>query len=166
MSWKWSDGDFPASESWELTYTLVKSDAQLQIVATADGDDHLVEVAAATSAAYEVGEYEWQAHVANGTERYQVAVGMLTIVTDFAGQASGFDNRSHAKIVLDALEAAIEGRASKTQMLQMVGGVQVQHMTLREQTAMRDQYAAKYRQEQVRAGKVTPSPTIKPRFTN
>lgn len=164
VSWPVSLSDYPASDSWVLTYTFIKSDTRIQITADADGDDHLVEVAAATTAAYAVGEYEFQAHISNGTERYQVDSGVIEIVTDFAEQSDGYDSRSHVKIVLDALEAAIEGRASKTQMSQMVGSIQVQHMTLMEQTRIRDNYAAKYRNELVKAGAIKPSRTIKTRF--
>lgn len=164
ISWSKTYSDYPASESWVLTYTLIKSDTQIQIVASDDGDDHLVEVATGVTAAYAVGTYDWQAHISNGTERYLMDVGVIKVVTDFATQASGFDSRSHNKIVLDALEAAIEGRASKTQLSQMVGKIQVQHMTLMEQTRLRDQYAARYRNELITAGKIKPRRTIKTRF--
>jgi hypothetical protein len=164
VSWKWSDSDFPAP-TWELTYTLVKSDTRIQIVASADGADHLVEIAKATTAAYTVGEYDWQAHVGNGTERYKVGAGIIEIVTDFAEEATGYDARSHAKIVLDALEASIEGRASKTQLEQAVAGVQVKHMTLMEQVKLRDNYAARYRRELVADGKLKSRRQIKARFT-
>jgi len=164
VSWKISLSDFPASDSWVLTYSLVKSDTKIEITSQADGDDHLVEISFATSAGYTVGEYEWQARISNGTERYQVDSGVVEIVADFASQSTGYDARSHAKIVLDALEAAIEGRASKTQMSQMVGKIQVQHMTLEEQVNLRDRYKAKVRKELVNAGKIKSRRIIKTRF--
>jgi hypothetical protein len=164
VSWSVSLSDYPASDSWVLTYTLIKSDTRIQIVAAASDDDHLVEVTAATTADYAVGTYDFQAHITNGTEKYQVDAGVIEIVTDFATQASGFDSRSHAKIVLDALESAIEGRASKTQMSQMVGSVQVQHMTIKEQLEIRDIYAARYRRELVTSGAIKSRRTIKTRF--
>jgi len=164
VSWSVSLSDYPASDSWELTYTLVKSDTRLQIVAAASGDDHLIEIAIATTAAYDPGEYEFQAHISNGTEKYQVDSGSIEVVTDFATQTTGFDSRSHNKKVLDLLEAAIEGRASKTQMSQKVGGVEVQHMALADLRKERDVYAAKYRKELVAAGTIKPSRTIKTRF--
>lgn len=164
VSWKWSDSDFPASDSWVLTYTLVNASGQIQITASADDDDHLVEIGSSTSGSYAAGEYEWQAHISNGTERYQVAVGTITIKPDFAEQSSGYDSRSHAKKVIDAIEAAIEGRASKTQMTQMVGSVQVQHMPLADQVKMLGVYRAKYRKELVAEGKAKPNRTIKARF--
>lgn len=164
VSWKWSDTDFPAT-SWTLTYTLINAGKQLQITATADGSDHLVEVTAGVSANYLPGDYEWQAHVDDGAdERYQVGSGVITIDNDFAANAYGVDNRSHVKKVLDALEASIEGRASKTQVQQTVGGVQIAHISLEDQIRLRDKYHAKYQRELVRQGKATSKRTIKVRF--
>jgi hypothetical protein len=164
LSWSVSLSDYLASESWVLTYTLVKSDTRIQIVSSASDDDHLIEIPSTTTENYSPGTYDYQAHIFNGAEKYQVDAGVIEVVTNFAAQSSGFDSRSHAKIVLDALEAAIEGRASKTQMSQMVGSVQVQHMTLTEQIKIRDQYAFKYRKELVAAGKIKSRRTIKTRF--
>ncbi len=166
VSWKVSLSDFPASAGWGLIYILVKSDDLISIAASADGDDHLVEIDMATSAKYPAGDYSYQAHITNGMERYQVDSGMIKIVADFATQKDGHDPRSHVKKVLDALEAAIEGRASKTQMFQTVGGVQIQHMPLSDQIRLRNKYAAKYRQEQIAAGNIKSRRIVKSRFSN
>jgi len=164
VSWKWSDTDFPAS-AWTLTYTLINAAAKITITASADGDDHLVELATGDTDAYTAGEYDWQAHVDDGAdERYQVAAGVIEIVADFAANDT-FDARSHAKIMLDSLEAALEGRASKTQLRQEVGGVRVDHMTHKDLIDARAYYAAKYRLELVAAGKVKSRRQIKARFT-
>ena len=76
------------------------------------------------------------------------------------------DTRSHVKKVLDALEASIEGRASKTQVQHSVDGVAIQHMTLTEQVDLRDRYAKKYRAERAASGAVSTRRTIKSRFVN
>lgn len=165
ISWTWSDERFPAS-SWTLTYSLVSATQQIQITATANGSEHLVEVPSTTTDDYVVGDYSWQAHVAKAGERYKVAEGSLSIVTDYAEQAAGYDSRSHVKKVLDALEAAIEGRASKTQVSQSVNGVAIQHMTLQEQVTLRDHYAMKYRKEQAKKGQGSSRRTLKSRFVN
>lgn len=136
VSWLKSLSDYPASDSWVLTYSLVKSDNQIQIVAAADGDDHLIEIPIATSTDYEVGDYAFQAHVSNGTERYQVDSGKIEIVADFAAQGSGYDSRTMLEKQIDALDAAIYGRASKTQLMQTISGMQIQHMDLEKQRAV------------------------------
>lgn len=133
VSWKKSLSDYPASESWELTYSLVNSSGRIQIVSTAEDDDHLIEVAFSTTAAYTAGEYHYQAHISDGSERYLVDEGEVTILPDFAEQSSGYDNRPWYDIAIDALELSIRGRASKTQLMQTVSGIQIQHMSLNDQ---------------------------------
>jgi len=164
VSWKWSDSDFPAS-AWTLIYTLINATSKVTITATADGDDHLVELATGDTDAYAAGEYDWQAHVDDGAdERYQVAAGVIEIVTDFAAEST-HDARSHAKIMLDALESTLEGRATKTQLRQEVGGVRVDHMSHKDLIDARAYYAAKYRLELVIDGKLKSRRQIKARFT-
>ena len=61
VTWKWKKtfSDYPASE-WTLTYYLRKNGATAtSFNATADGDTHLVTVAAATTAAYASGIYDF-----------------------------------------------------------------------------------------------------------
>lgn len=164
VSWSITLGDFPASDGWAVTYTLVKSDAQIQIVSAASGDAHLIEIPFATTAAYDAGEYHYQAHVSNAVERYQVGEGIVEILPDFATKTSGHDGRSHVKKVLDALEAVIENRASKTQMVQEIAGVQIQHMTTDQIITLRDKYFSKYMRECATAGRGKTRRIIKPRF--
>lgn len=71
---------------------------------------------------------------------------------------------SHAKTVLNALEAVIERRASKSQMEQAIDGVQVKHMDLLELVRLRKMYAAEYRREQIAAGNIQSRRRIKVRF--
>ena len=166
LSWRWSDHRFPASD-WTLQYVLLKAGKKIAIDAVADGTDHLVELPNSTTADYESGEYRWKAHVSNDDgERYEVDSGSVEITEDYASQTRGMDARSHVKKVLDALEASIEGRASKTQMQQTVGGVQVQHIELADQIKLRDRYAIRYRKELAASGKGSSRRTIKPRFDN
>lgn len=133
VSWKITLDKYPASESWVLTYTLVATDEQISIVAVADDDDHLVEIPLADTDDYSDGEYSYQAHVSNGSERYLVGTGIIEILPDYATKESGHDGRAWLDIVIEALEASIQGRASQTQVFQTVAGVQIQHMTLMEQ---------------------------------
>lgn len=164
ISWSVSLSDYPASESWELVYTLIKSDTRIQITASADGDDHLIEVSSATTADYAVGEYEYQAHISNGTEKYEVDAGVVEILTDFATHASGFDSRSTVKKILDAIDTVLVTRSGKTQLAQTIGNVQVEHWSFDQISKMRDVYAAKYRKELVAAGIIKSRKTIKTRF--
>lgn len=165
ISWTWLNSKFPAP-TWTLIYTLVSAGSQIQITAAANGSDHLVEVSASTAAEYKPGEYSWQAHVASGDERYKVADGLLTIVDDLAEFSHGADQRSHVKKVLDALEAAIERRASKTQMKQTVDGIAIEHMSHIEQSELHEKYARKYQKELARSQGRSSTRTETARFCN
>jgi len=134
VSWLSVLGDYPASEGWTLTYTLISTSAQISFASSADGDSHLIEIPYTTTQAWGAGEYAWQGHVSNGTERYQVDSGLVEIVVDYATETTGADTRTWLDKAIDALEAAIEGRANKTQLVQSLpNGLQIQHMKLSEQ---------------------------------
>ena len=136
-----------ASDSWALTYALVNSAGQITITADASGDDYLVTLSAATTAAYTAGTYHWQAYVTLSDERYTVDAGTITIKPNFAAQTSGYDNRGHVKTVLDALEATLAGRASKDQMNTVIAGERIDKMTPAMLLRWRSLYMAEYEME-------------------
>ena len=135
VSWAVSLPDFPATEGWALTYTLVTPSAQVVVESTPDGDAFLFEIPFAESAEWAPGSYSWQSHISNSTERYQVGSGSVEILADFAEASTGADTRTWLDKAIEALQAAIAGRASNTQLVQIVDGVQVQHMRLIDQVA-------------------------------
>jgi len=152
-TWTWSRSlsDYLASDSWTLSYALVNVDNLITITATADGDDHLVEVAAATTAGYAPGSYNWQAYVIKSGERYQVDSGVLEVKPNFAEQTAGYDGRSHVKKVLDALDALIEGKATSDQLAYSIAGRSISKMSPEELIKWRDLYAGRYQREQSQA---------------
>jgi len=115
-TWRWSRSlpDYPAS-TWTLTYTLINASGKVTVAATADGDTHAVSVPPATTAAYAAGRYDWVAHVSDGTDRYQVGAGSINVLPDLSA-ASTYDGRSHARKMLDAIDAMLEGRATSDQL--------------------------------------------------
>jgi len=121
VQWKISDADYPAT-TYTLTYSLVKDGKQINITAAASGDDHLVTLAAATTALYTAGVYQWQAYMTADAVRYNTDKGTLEVLPNFAAQSDGYDDRSHARKVLDALEAVIEGRATSAQEEKLLSG--------------------------------------------
>lgn len=152
VTWKRSLSDYLASAGWVLSYTLVNSAGKITITSTADGDDHLVSVLAATTAAWTAGEYSWQAYVTKGAERYQVDYGALEILPDFAQQTT-HDGRSHVKTVLDSIEAVIEGRATKDQESYSINGRSLARTSVEQLLVFRDRYKAEYARE-VRAERI------------
>ena len=137
-----------ASDGWQLTYAFVKTGYQIIITATSSGDDHLVTLAAATTSSYSPGRYSWQAYVTKATERYMVDSGTVEILPNLAAQSTGYDNRTHVKKVLDALEARLENRATSDQAAMLVGGEVISYMPIHRVLEWRDKYKNFYDQEQ------------------
>ena len=106
LSWRKQLPDYPAP-TWVLTYTIINALAKITVVSVADGDDHLVTVPAATTSAWAPGEYTVVATVSDGTDRYTVESGKITIAQDLAAKAAGFDTRSTARKALDDMRAAL-----------------------------------------------------------
>ena len=115
--WKRTDlgSDYPPS-SYALSY-----DARLQgtgstaisITASESGDDYLVEVASATTAAYTAGSYSWAAYItrSSDSQRIQIDSGEWVVKTNLAADTS--DPRDHDEKLVDYLETTLESLAQK-----------------------------------------------------
>lgn len=108
ITWQRLLPDYPASNGWELSYRLINAQARIDVVATADGDAHLVTIPAATTAAYAAGEYTLVAQVKRGTDRYTIGQQPITIKPDWAAATTGADARSPAQRALADLRAALQ----------------------------------------------------------
>lgn len=117
VQWTRSLSDYPASAGWVLKYRLINAAGKIDITAGASGADHLVNVAAATTAAWAAGTYAWHGYVEKGAERYTIGTGSIVIRPNLAAEAAGFETRSTAKQILDELEAAYKDYATNGQGL-------------------------------------------------
>ena len=138
-TWTKSLSDYPANQSWVLSYTLTKTGTRITFTASASGADHLVAVAAATTAAWAAGEYTWAARVTKTTEAYTIATGVVEVLADIATITAGSDARSHAKITLDALEAWIEGRDMGVSEYE-IAGRRLRTISIPDLLKLRDRY--------------------------
>lgn len=127
--------DFPASVGWVLTYRLVNAGHAYSFSGSASGDDHLINVAAATTAAWVAGDYSWRAQVALAGEVYTVASGQIVIEPAFS---AAIDARSTARQTLDAVEAMLQGRASSGVAEYQIAGRQLRHIPIPELLTLRD----------------------------
>lgn len=149
VQWKIALSDYPASDGWTLSYVLANSSAQETFDAAASGDDHLVTLAAATTAAWAAGGYRWTAYVTKADERYTVrgwgaedGTGRIEVVENLAAQSSGYDTRTHAEKTLAALKAMIEGRATTDQATRIVAGEVIGSMPVHRLLEFYDKYKA------------------------
>jgi hypothetical protein len=106
-------GTFPAS-TWTLTYYFRGKDADKKtVVCTADGDDFLATISAATSATFQPGEYYAFAEAVSGTDKHIVWDGRIEVKENPRTGTAPQDRRSHARKMLDAIEDMLEGVASR-----------------------------------------------------
>jgi hypothetical protein len=116
--------DYPAGE-YILHYKLVNAAGNIAIAAAQLGTTqvHAVTISAATSAAYAAGQYQYQAYVTKGAERYTVGSGVMTVKPNIAAAIAGLDTRSSAQKCLDQLDLALEtyGNKAYTQSYSIAG---------------------------------------------
>jgi hypothetical protein len=139
--------DIKASEGWTLKYVAVGRLGVVSITASADtdnADDFKFTATAATTAAYVAGDYQWQIVATKTTTRYTIATGIVTVTDNIAGRSAAYDNRSHAKKVLDAIEAIIEGRASADQQSYTIAGRSLTRTPMQDLMRLRAMYKAEY----------------------
>ncbi len=150
-TWQWRredlTADYPAS-SWTLKYwmkQLAAAGSHIEITAAADGDNYAVNVSAATTQAYTAGKYAWAAEVFGGSsEVYEVDRGILIVVARF-DKASSLDFRTHARKMLDAIEALLENRATTDILEYTIGTRHIKKMAPQELRDWRDYYRAEVR---------------------
>jgi|TARA_Y100000289_G_scaffold66127_1_gene81610 hypothetical protein len=153
--WMWRRpdlvADYPTAD-YALTYEF-HDDAggggshKFTITATETTTDYIVEIASATTASYTAGEYNWYAFITRSSDSQRIAIdeGHTKIELNFAN--TNADNRSHAKKVLDAIQAVLENRASQDQMSYSIAGRSLSRMTIDDLMRFRDRYRAEYNRE-------------------
>jgi len=165
FEWVVSLPDYPAPE-WSVTYALVKDGECITFTSLQDGESlgHLLSFASADTSGYAPGVYSYQASVSNGSIRKTFATGSVRILPDFASQSSGYDGRTHAKKVLDALEGLIESQAFKPHSEYQIGGRAMKFKSFKELIEARDTYRSKYLAEERRKAGKSAIGSIKVRF--
>lgn len=153
-AWKRSDlhSDYP-NDSYTLSYELrleAAGSTNITITASASGTDFLIEVGQATTSAYTVGIYHWDAYITrdSDSERIRIDYGSVTIKPDLANATT--DPRSHAKICLDAIEAVLENRATLDQKSYEIAGRSLERSSISELLSLKKHYKSLYAQEKKR----------------
>lgn len=149
VKWRKSLSDFPANDGWALTYVLtLQSDfsKRLSKAAVQDSADFVTTLTAADTAALPAGTYNLFGSVSKSGERYDVFAGTIEIKPDLAALTTG-DHRSDIKRKLDAIEAAIEGKATVDQLSLSINGRSITRYSLAEMLVLRDRLKADYQKE-------------------
>ncbi len=150
--WKRTDlgADYPPA-SYALKYVLRRHDtgAEIEITANESGADYLVEVASAVTAQHAAGRYAWTAYIIRSSDSERLVVGTGSVEVLDNRDLSGADPRSHARKVLDAIEAVIENRATIDQQEYSINGRSLKRMLVTDLLVLRDRYRADVRAEEL-----------------
>lgn len=149
-AWKKTDlsDDYPtASYSLSYEFNLVDGStaANFTLTATESNDEYIVETSSTTS--YTAGEYNWVSYITRSSDsaRIKLSEGFTEIQQNYATTTSSV--RSHAKKVLDAIEAVIENRATMDQSSMSIAGRSLSRLTIDELMTFRNQYKTEYLKE-------------------
>jgi hypothetical protein len=106
------------------------------------------EIAAATTASLTVGIYQWNLYVTrtSDSERLRLDSGSWEVVPNIRTDTST-DPQSHARKVLTAIEAVIEGRASQDQVSYSIAGRSLARMPIEDLLLFRGRYRAEWLKE-------------------
>lgn len=143
--------DYPASESWATKLTLVPiaGGTPLEINGSGGADSWNFAVTSVQSELFAAGLFRWSISAIKSGDRTTLDSGEIQVIADPAG--TNVDARSHARKVLDALNATIEGRASTTQLeVEFEDGRRIKHMENSELLILRKEYARKVAAEEQR----------------
>lgn len=135
--WVWKRtamvANYPVA-SYQVKYSfrlLTTAATEISITASENSspEEYLVEVAAATTAAYTAGDYTYQEYIirSSDSERFVFSTGVLIVKPDLDTDTS--DPRSNARIILDGLQAMLENRATIDQMSMSIAGRSLSRMT-------------------------------------
>lgn len=147
ITWRRTLADYPASDGWELRCTLVGPGAVYNLVAVPDADGHVFTAPAATTAGWSPAGYQALETAHKSGERYTLGSVRVVVLQDLAAASTGMDTRSHARKVLDSLNAWLESKAPTAGEVQ-IADRRIRNYDLAELLALRDRYAAIVRREE------------------
>lgn len=148
-TWRWSHAEYPASAGWANSWRVVGDGVALSISSVAEGDGFLVTAPASATGALTIAARGLPASligwVSKAAERFQVYSGQLFIQPNPATVTG--DLRGHATRTLAAIEAMLEGSASKDQRSIKIGDREIARIPIPELLSLRDYYANEARRE-------------------
>lgn len=150
-----TSAEYPSTDAWTLCLAL-RGKMPVDITASGNVDGTYTVSALYTSTRqYPPGNYLYVLYVANPTEQYTIETGRVDVVAR-ADLSRSTDVRTHARKVLDAVEATLEGRATSDQLSYTIGTRSLQRTPLEELLKLRDFYKEEVAREEAKlTGKST-----------
>jgi hypothetical protein len=111
-------------------------------------DDYYFDATATVTNALTPGTYTWGVRALKGAEVYYVLGGDIKIKANLFTQVAGYDGRSAAKVMLDAIEAVISGTATGGQKSKQIGDRMITSFSPMELEQWRNVYRSEVNNEE------------------
>lgn len=142
---------YPASAGWVLHHRLLPraqgAGAVVTFASTASGDDHVISVAAATTATWQPATYSWSAWVTDGTDNITVDQGSTVLQPNPRTHTGPLDLRSEAQIALDNVRATLRGKATADVLRYTIAGRSLERYSIAELAMLESRLAVQVAQE-------------------
>lgn len=143
--------DYPSSDGWQLKYTLISSAAAKSFEASAQPDgSFLVNVAGTTTTSWPAGRFTLVEYVVKDTQRFTLNREPFIVVADLAGASTPIDTRSHARKMLDAINAWFEKKLPNAGKV-MLDGLRIDSHPIPDLLKLRDRYLVEVQREELAA---------------
>lgn len=152
LSWKKTYSDYPADDGWTLNYYFRGVGEGFDVEADAEGSSFIVTVPKTLTENMSVGRYSFQAFVAKGDEVIEVDAGEVSVFPSLSAltPSTSYDGRSQNEKILEAIDAALEGKATKDQLDYSIGDRQLRRYDINEMLKMRQTFQKLVNEEKLR----------------
>jgi hypothetical protein len=162
-TWTWTEEltrvgiGYSAADGYILKY-FFRGPSVLDLVATSDTNATGFAIAATPTQtkALQPGTYQWQQVVFLNGDRTELGRGTVEVLADIQSAAAGAETRSFVKQTLDAVQAVITKRASRSDLEYMVAGRQLRSIPMMDLLKIEGEFKARYRREQIENGTLPP----------
>lgn len=125
--------------AWSVSVAM-RGATKVDLSATSEGQTHTIAATAGATSGWGAGLYAVTVRATNGEDVVEIEAGQVEVLADVASHDAGHDARGHAQRVLAAIEATIEGRASKDQSGYTINGRTLQRTPIADLLLLRETY--------------------------
>lgn len=166
VSFLWESTDYPAP-TWASAWRLVGAGVALDFTETVEGAGHRITATAAATGALSVASVRGLpctlfGTVSAGLQRITVYAAPCTLMPNPLTVTG--DQRGHAAATLAAINALLEGRATKDQKSYRIGDRELERIPVPELLQLRDYYQREARREEAAAALASGMPRRHPRL--
>lgn len=131
--------------TWALV-ALLRGPSSIDIESQPEGADHRMTVAATVTADWAPGQYSFLLTAQAGDDVIELDSGLAEILPNFATIVPGTDQRPHAAIALENIEAVLAKRSTQDQERYTINNRELWRTPLGDLLKLRDYYRAEVKQ--------------------